>query len=300
MLVQDLVLYQDRYAVRVNHETDELFYYFDYDTRNAVDNMRFQHFHPFYEVCVMLCPTSTHFWEGTPYTLQPLDIFCIPPNVLHKTQYPEGAPCRRLIIQFNFPRDVPGLSKEYELLLQTFRRGEPYRFDGEVQQKLFRKINDIYLLADKTDAVRNLSIHAKFVEFLTILYLNQERSIYTNRFQESEMEKKIYEIAGYIHSHYTEEISLEGLSQQFYISICYLSRQFKAVTGFTLTDYVQMTRVRNVQAMLINTNVPIAEAAGRCGFSSFSQFNRTFQKHIGMSPSAYRKRNKLPGLEAER
>ena len=55
-----------------------------------------------------------------------------------------------------------------------------------------------------------------------------------------------------------------------------------------------MTKVRNVQSLLINTRLPITEAALSCGFSSFSQFNRVFQKHIGMAPSQYRKQYQLP------
>ena len=52
-----------------------------------------------------------------------------------------------------------------------------------------------------------------------------------------------------------------------------------------------MTRVRNVQSLLINTDIPITDAALTCGFASFSQFNRVFRKHIGMAPSQYRKQN---------
>ena len=61
-----------------------------------------------------------------------------------------------------------------------------------------------------------------------------------------------------------------------------------------------MTRIRNVQAMLINTDISIADAASACGFFSFSQFNRTFQKHIGMSPSQYRKQSRLKTSEPVR
>jgi AraC-like DNA-binding protein len=35
----------------------------------------------------------------------------------------------------------------------------------------------------------------------------------------------------------------------------------------------------------------------RCGFCSFSQFNRVFRKHIGMAPSEYRKQNQLLSSE---
>ncbi len=111
------------------------------------------------------------------------------------------------------------------------------------------------------------------------------------------MEKKIYSVTSYIHAHYTEELSLGALAQNFYISSCYLSHQFKDITGFTLTDYIQMTRVRNIQSLLINTQIPITEAALSCGFASFSQFNRVFRKHIGMSPSQYRKQHHILNAE---
>lgn len=292
MTGQRLLLYRDRYYIRVNREGDPLFYFFDYDTRTADINMQFQHFHTFYELCIMLGPQTAHFLEGKPYQLQAYDIFAIPPNALHKTQYPEGDPCQRLIIQFSLP-NVVGLDNEFEQLLSPFHQEIPiFRFDGELQQKLFQKLNDIFILSSKTDPLRNLSIHGKFVEFLTLLFLNREHNKYTNQSKTNPTEEKVYSAASYIHSHYSEELSLNLLSQKLYISSCHLSHQFKQVTGFTLTDYIQMTRIRNVQSLLINTDISIAQAAISCGFFSFSQFNRAFRKHIGMSPSQYRKQNK--------
>lgn len=298
MIIQNLALYQDNYSIRINEENDTLFYYFDYDSRSANINMQFQHFHTFYEMWVILCPNAVHFLEGVPHELQTFDIVGILPNTLHKSQYPEGKPCKRLIIQFNIPRQVAGLSNEYEELLSIFNREVPiFRFDSEIRQKLYRKLNDIYLLAPKSDPMRNLMIHQKFIEFLTLLYLNQSSNRYANQTEMSPMEKKIYSVAGYIHSHYQEEISLEDLASRFCISTSYLSHQFKDVTGFTVTDYIQMTRIRNVQALLINTNIPITEVSAPCGFNSFSQFNRVFRKHIGVSPSLYRKQNQMPHSE---
>lgn len=290
MIIQNLALYQDKYYIRVNEESDPLFYSFDYDVRTAEENMLFQHFHTFYELCVMLCPDTKHFLEGKPYELQTFDIFGIPPNVLHKTQYPEGEACKRLIIQFSLPKYVNGLSNEFEELVSIFHQEVPiFRFEPELRKQLYRRLNDIFLLAQETDPMRDLSIHIKFIEFLTLLYQNRERNLYAPQAELSLMEKKIYAITGYIHAHYSEDLSLEQLAQQFYISSSYLSRQFKDVTGFTLTDYIQMTRVRNVQTLLVSGQVPITEAAAACGFASFSQFNRVFRKHIGMSPTQYRK-----------
>ena len=290
MLIHNLVQYQDAYYIRINQENDPFFYAFDYDARSADFNMQFQHFHTFYELCIFLCPSAVHFVEGVPYDVQALDIVGISPNRLHKTQYPEGRPCKRIIIQFNLPAHVTGLSNEYEQLVKIFDRDVPiFRFGSELQKRLFGKLNDIYQLASKTDPMRNLIIHQKFIEFLILLFLNQEGNSYSNEAELSNAENKVYSVARHIHAHYQEDLSLEGLSQHFGISASYLSHRFKDVMGFSVTDYVQMTRIRNAQALLINTTIPITEISEPCGFNCFSQFNRVFRKHIGMSPSTYRK-----------
>lgn len=292
MIIQNTALYQDKHYLQINEENDTIFYSFDYDVRSADINMPFQHFHRFYELFITLCPSAVHFIEGIPYELRTFDVVGISPNRLHKSQYPPGKPNRRLIIQFNLPPNTPGLSNEYEQLTQIFHRDVPiFRFDSELQKRLYGKLNDIYHLAQKKDPMRNLIIHQKFIEFLILIFLNQENNIYSNETEITETEEKIYSVARYIHAHYPEALSLESLASHFCISSSYLSHKFKQVTGFSVTDYIQMTRIRNVQALLINTQRPITELAEPCGFNCFSQFNRVFRKHIGMSPSMYRKKS---------
>lgn len=298
MIIQNLALYQEKFYIKVNEENDTLFYFFDYDLRSADINMQFQHFHTFYEICIPLCASATHFVEGVPYEIQCFDIVGIPPNVLHKSQYPQGKACKRIIIQFNMPKNVTGLSNEYEQLLSIFHQSVPiYRFDRELQEKLFQKLNNIYILSQKTDPMRDLIIHLKFIEFLTLIYLNKDKNLYSNESQMNALEEKMYAITSYIHTHYPEDISLDLLCSKFDVSHSYLSHQFKLVTGFSVTDYIQMTRVRNVQALLVGTNIPITEVGTPCGFNSFSQFNRVFRKHIGMAPSTYRKQHQLQHSE---
>ena len=290
MLYNNLALYEKKYRIKVNEIGDTLFYDFDYDERTSALNMEFQHFHTFYEMCIVLCPTAIHLLEGKPYDLREFDMVIIPPNVLHRTQWMTGEPSKRVIVQFNLPTGMPGLSKECDALVKFFDRDVSiFRFNGELRKRIYRKINDIFLLAPNTDPMRNMNIHVKFLEFLTLLYANEKQNEYRNEKDMSPVEEKIFSITGYIHTHYADDLSLESLSKEFFISSCYLSHQFKDLTGFTLTDYIQMTRVRNVQNLLINTDIPITDAALQCGFTSFSQFNRVFQKHIHKSPSQFRK-----------
>ncbi|WP_408609514.1 helix-turn-helix transcriptional regulator [Anaerocolumna sedimenticola] len=91
-----------------------------------------------------------------------------------------------------------------------------------------------------------------------------------------------------MHEHYKEDLSLEFLAKNFYISSYYLSHQFKNITGFTLNNYIQMTRIRNAQQLLLTTDMNVTHISESCGFSSFSQFNRTFNKYCDASPTKYR------------
>lgn len=294
MLLNNILLYQDKYTIRVNEESDSTFFIFDYDVRSADLNMEFQHFHLFYEMCIFLCPNAVHFIEGIPYDVQGFDIVGLSPNRLHKTQYPSGKSCKRLIIQFNMPLQTSALSNELEQLLAIFDQKTPiFRFDSELQRRLCNRLNDIYQLASSQDPMRNLIIHQRFIDFLVLLYMNQSNNIYTNETVMSDLEQNIYAVAGYIHTHYSENMSLESLAEYHDLSPSYLSHKFKQVTGFSVTDYIQMTRIRNVQSLLINTNIPITEIPEPCGFNSFSQFNRVFRKYIGIAPSKYRKQHQL-------
>ena len=46
--------------------------------------------------------------------------------------------------------------------------------------------------------------------------------------------------------------------------------------------------MRNAQQLLLYTDMKVADITTSCGFTSFSQFNRVFNKFCHMSPSQFR------------
>ena len=214
----------------------------------------------------------------------------IRPSLLHKTTYPEGAPNKRLIINFAIPSQPNGLESCMKSIYSIFDGEVPiYRFEGRYKKAVFEKLNDIYYLSQSPNELSNLAIHQKFIEFLSLIYQYRDKNVYTDQVDFDNITNKIYGITACIHNRYTEDLSLASLSKEFYVSSYYLSHQFKRVTGFTLTDYISMTRVRNAQTLLLSTDIPITEIALQSGFKSFSQFNRAFNKFLQMSPSKFRR-----------
>ncbi len=67
------------------------------------------------------------------------------------------------------------------------------------------------------------------------------------------------------------------------------SRFFKARTGNTFSDHVSSLRIWTARKMLAETETPITDVCYEAGFKNISNFNRTFLRAAGMSPSQYRK-----------
>ena len=100
---------------------------------------------------------------------------------------------------------------------------------------------------------------------------------------------RISEILDYIEEHYTDRITLTGLSERFYISEFYLCRLFKQCTGKSLTDHLTGLRISRAQRLL-EDGEGVARVAILSGFGSVSAFSAAFRKRHGMSASAYRKK----------
>ena len=76
------------------------------------------------------------------------------------------------------------------------------------------------------------------------------------------------------------------------MSATYFSGKFKEATGINFVDYLARTRVEKARLFFLDSTRRVSEVAFEVGFQSLSQFNRTFKKVVGESPSAYRA--KLP------
>lgn len=297
MEYEEPLLYEQAFSITVNREGAPLFYYFDYDERSYSINMDFQHFHQFYEVFILFDDKASHIIEGDYFALQKYDIVLLRPALLHKTEYPVGIPRKRLIINFSIPEHIPGLDRSISSVLSIFDAKTPiYRFTGEVRGRLFALLNEIFTLGKRRSPQMDVIMHSKFMEFLWTISTNRKANVYRPQQINDSISHKIYAITSYIHENYSQPFSLEQISDKFYISAYYLSHQFKSVTGFTLVNYIQMTRIRNAQQLLLYTDMKIKDITERCGFTSFSQFNRVFNKFCGTSPSEFRKEGRVGRL----
>jgi len=289
MLIGNRLIYEKEHLVTIGDPNESIYYFFDYDERSYDINMEFQHFHNFYEMHILLDSHANHIIEGNLYRINMFDIVCLKPYLLHKSEYPQGPPKKRLIIQFHLPDYEDILHPELTEALSIFEAPLPiYRFDQKLQDNFISLLNEIFQASKSGSPINKLTIHSRFLALICMIYQYRSSNIYEPE-SLSATAAKIYAITAYIHNHYSEELSLASLSKQFYLSNYYLSHLFKEITGFTLINYIQMTRIRNAQQLLLFTDKKITDIAEQCGFDSFSQFNRVFNKFCDTSPRDYKR-----------
>ncbi len=92
----------------------------------------------------------------------------------------------------------------------------------------------------------------------------------------------------YIQDRYNESISLDEAARAVNASTRHFCKVFKQATSITFTDYLARVRVEKAKALLQNPHLRVSEIAFETGFESISQFNRSFKRITGKSPTQFR------------
>ncbi len=99
----------------------------------------------------------------------------------------------------------------------------------------------------------------------------------------------VRDVLNFVDFHYMEPLSLESLSNRYTVNKNYLSTRFNKEVGMTVTDYINLTRVRRSLKLLSTTPLSMQEIAERVGFADANYYTRTFKKIHGTTPSEYRR-----------
>lgn len=154
-------------------------------------------------------------------------------------------------------------------------------------------------LPDLTTAIQNvITLHEEKTDDTDLLTAQQIINILTlicteaadSDHPDSLLSDKLKSILHYLDEHYTENISLDKLAEQFFISKYYLSREFKKEFGTTIIQYILTKKITNAKELLRYSNDSIEVIAQLCGIDDASYFNKIFKKIEGCTASEYRKR----------
>jgi len=244
------------------------------------------HYHDFNKILILLNGDVTYTIEGRSYDLQANDIVFVKAGEVHKPVIHSDVPYERIVIYVS-PDYLDSHQKENADLNTCFKRAHEeqshvLRMKAFSNSRLNSCIKRLEGSLQDKDFANELYHEVLFLEFMielnraalcdAITYLSNTSSNQT-----------ILAIIEYLNSHLTEDICIDTLAEQFFLSRYYLMHSFKKETGYTIGNYLATKRLLLAKEM-ITSGKPITEVCYACGYKNYSTFSRAYKKNFGKAP----------------
>jgi len=139
----------------------------------------------------------------------------------------------------------------------------------------------------------NLLMHKESMKEITprlVELLLQSYNEYFEYVKSKDSKQTVHGIRAYIEENYTNpELSLNLISEKFKLNSKYVSQIFKEQLGINFADFLIELRIARAKQLLLVTSSSINEISAQVGYEIPLSFGRAFKKHVGVSPSDYRK-----------
>ena len=250
------------------------------------------HYHDFHKLVLFYAGEVTYTIEGKYYKLRPGDILFIANHALHKPIISASSPYERIILWIN-PSYI--LTTEYDLL------GCFDRITGDTSHLLRpspeNKAHLHYLFSALEKAQKDTAPghtvlqEACFNQLLVWINRYLKEPMSPTLTPDIHYEPRIQTLIDYINSHLTEDLSIDHLAAQSYLSKHYLMHFFKNHTGYSLHQYIQKKRLIKA-SHLLQQGKCMNSICMECGFTDYSNFARAFKKEFHVSPKHYKLKHK--------
>jgi len=235
------------------------------------------HSHPFTEIFYILDGYGKFNLDGHVFSVKSDDLIIIKPNQMHTEFNDSEKPMEYMVLGVNNLSFQSSLTEnKQENLFHFTDCGSGIRFCLEMIFRELRSKKECYL-----------PICANFLDALLLL-ITQNTNTSFDVASTSKANRECLFLEQYINEHFSEDITLDTLSQLTYMDKYYLGHIFKKHTGDSPIHYLNKRRIAEAKYLLETTNYSAAKIAQYIGFSSQSYFSQAFFKEVGMTPIQYR------------
>jgi AraC-like DNA-binding protein len=158
-----------------------------------------------------------------------------------------------------------------------FRRSRDQDETLEIVKNLFATSD-----ANESEILKRKSL---FLRLFSLLLKGDANADGTERVGKSM--RTVLRVKGYLDHHFTENIIIDHLADEFQITTSHLCRIFRENLGVTPIKYIQKLRFREAEKLISETTLSIAEIAYKLGFNDPNYFARIFRNHYGFAPSKH-------------
>ena len=244
------------------------------------------HYHDFDKITIFMKGHVTYTIEGKSYDLKPYDIVLVKHNDIHRLTVDNSTLYERIIVYIS-PNFMNAYQTDSYDLNYCFEKAEEehsnvLRITSLEKSSLLRSISRLEASFSDDGYAADQYRQIIFLEFM--IHLNRAaRKDHLKYIDTDSCNTKIQDILGYINENLREDLSIDSIADQFYISKYYMMRLFKQETGYTLGQYISQKRLLLAKELLLSGE-PVTKACFDCGFKDYSTFSRAYKRLFGESP----------------
>lgn len=214
-------------------------------------------------------------YGNRPLTRQPSTIIFHPPQESHTVDFQDKA-VRILSVYFDFKRLA--YIRELSVIM-----------DSSVSHRT-KKIACLgYRIHEEFNLMDNASVLA--IEGL-IFEIIAEASRSKVATSERKSPRWLKQAKQFLHDNFLKSLSFEDVAKVADVHPVHLARVFRKQNGCTLGEYVRRLRVEFACQKISSTENSLSEIAFSVGFADQSHFTKTFKRHVGLTPSEYRRNSR--------
>ena len=246
------------------------------------------HHHDFFEIYFFISGDVSYTIESRNYDLQHGDILLISPRELHQPIIDRKKPYERIVlwINCNYLKSCRP-KKRFDAVFRPRQEGpyEPVKAAPEELKAVRAYFVDILAETNNQKEYSDLVCRSLIVRLAA--ELNRHFIGYTGHFEtDTSLGGVMNEIVNYINRHHTKSLSLDYLSQEFYISKYHMSREFMRHFGISIHKYITKKRLITAK-QLLSEGVAPSDVCTMSGFSDYANFYRAFRSEYGISPREF-------------
>lgn len=147
-------------------------------------------------------------------------------------------------------------------------------------------VQNLYKIAASLSYIRDMDINTNLSMLLSFL---MEDSWNPEKARTGTRKADLLEIKRYLDENYAKKVTLDELSERYFINKYYLTRVFKEQFGVSIGDYLLGVRITQAKNLLRFTNKSAEQIGQECGIGDVYYFSRVFKKVEGISVREYRK-----------
>lgn len=261
------------------------------------------HSQEFYEINIVIRGSANHYIGQRRITVSTGDTFIVPPNVMHGYDGDEGFDVYHILIN---PRFLEKNSAELGRLsaFPSFFRIDPlmrekttanvhFRLTDEEIKELTPRLDTLTVhSSERNETVDRIISDAEALIIIAELCSIYERHAKAATQSESDDSAFLSSIA-HIYEKYAERLTLPDLARIARMSRNSYISKFKRITGHTPARFLKLHRIDVIKQMLTETSRSEAEIASAVGLCDTSHLIKMFYSETGMTPSEFRKINKI-------